>query len=304
MELRRLFALHVEKIGAIMSDPRSSDLQIRTLGVARSVWAWLCNNSLAWSCALLAIALAIFAAFQASVIPGMSFWVDELFSFYAGDPRISFSEAFATRILPDTNGPIYFSLIYLVQGAGLEGRTAFVVLNYTVIAALFALVIERGWRTGMLATAISAVAIMLVSGPLLTYAPEGRVYGMAMGLCALLAFYCAGAVASVKAGRMEFFLLGAFAVLGAWMHVFAAIFACSLATDLVVTGWLVLRRRDLVVLGFMIGRATMLDVIVWLAFAFPLFTGSTSWMTFTPRDVFDAQCSDRASPSVFSAPLR
>jgi hypothetical protein len=288
VELRCELALHLEEVGTIVTTAPEADLRTRATGVTRAGWTWLCDNPLAWSGALLAVALAVFVVFEASVIPGMGFWVDELFSFWAGDARIPFAEAFSTRILPDSNAPIYFSLIYLVQGAGLEGRAAFLVLNFIVMGSLLALLIERGWRMGMLATALSAVAVLLVSGPLLTYAPEGRVYGMAMVLCAVIAFCCGGVVAGFKVGRGELILAAVLAVLGAWMHVFAAVFAGSLAAALVMVGWLLLRRSDVVALGFVMGSATILACILWLTFAFPLFTGSTSWMTFTPKDVFDA----------------
>lgn len=268
--------------------PLINDLLIRVIRAASIVWAWLREHPLMWSGACLAVALFSFTGFEISIIPGMGFWVDELFTFWAGDPRLSFAEAFSKRILPDSNAPIYFSLIYLVQAAGFEGRAAFVVLNFIAIGSLLALIIQRGWRTGTLATAMTAVAIILVSGPMLAYAPEGRVYGLSMGICAVLAFYGGGVVVGEQAGRRELVLSAIFAVLAAWTHVFAAIFAGSLGVALIALGCLVLKRRDLIVLGLTIGVATTLAMIVWLAFALPLFTGTTSWTTFTPRDVFNA----------------
>ena len=181
-----------------MTGISEASLRIRVTSAARSGFEWLRRNSFVWSSSLFLAALAIFVAFQASIIPGMGLWLDELFSLWAGDPRTPFPEAFATRILPDTNGPIYFSLVHLVQQVGITGRAALIVLNFSLIGVCLALMLVRGWRSGLMATALSSVAIVLVTAPLLIYAPEGRVYGPVMALCALIAFEACRTLAGVN----------------------------------------------------------------------------------------------------------
>lgn len=271
-----------------MTDNTGSSLQARALNTARGVFDWLRKHPLVWSGAGFGLAVVAFIVFQASVIPGLTLWIDELFTLWAGDARLPFPEAFATRILPDTNGPIYFSLIHLMQQMGLHERAAFIVLNFSVIGALLALVIVRGWTSGLKATTLSAVALVLLSAPLLVYAPEGRVYGMAMALCVALAFESGRGLASTAIKRNDLILAGVLGALAGWMHVYGAVFAGSLAAALVVVGWLLLRRRDIILLGLVLGAATSLAFLFWIIFAFPLFTGTTSWILFTPQWVFDA----------------
>ncbi len=255
---------------------------------ARRVFGWLSAHNVACSGGLFLVALAAFVSFQASIIPGMGLWWDELFSLWAGDPSLSFGEAFATRILPDTNGPIYFSLVHLTQQAGVTGRAAFIVLNFLTIGICFAVILFRGWKAGIFATALSSTAIALVTAPVLVYAPEGRVYGLAMALCAVIAFEGGSVLSGGEAKRNDLIFTGILSALAAWMHVFGAIFAAAFAVALVFSGWLIMRRRDVVVLGLVMGGTTTAAFLVWMAVAFPLFTGTTSWIQFDQQRVFNA----------------
>lgn len=270
-----------------MADASMISVRNRSLAIVRGWHARLEANPLIWSGSLFIAALGVFVAFQMQVIPGMGLWYDELFSLWAGDPTISFGEAFATRILPDTNGPIYFSLVYAVQAIGLSDRAAFLVLNYTTVGACLALILARGWRHDMLATALSSVALLLVTAPLLLYAPEGRVYGLVMAMCAVPAFEAGRMMAGGKASRSDLILVAIIGVLAAWLHVFGAIFIGSLAAAMIVVGAFLLRRRDVVIWGFVAGVATSVALVVWLAVAFPLFTGTTAWIEFHKTWVFD-----------------
>lgn len=270
-----------------MADVSAISTPNRALAIIRGWHVWLEANPLVWSGALFIAALGVFTAFQMQVIPGMGMWYDELFSLWAGDPTISFGDAFATRILPDTNGPIYFSLVYFVQAIGLADRTAFLVLNYTAIGALLAFILARGWRHDLLATALSSVALLLVTAPLLLYAPEGRVYGLVMAVCAVPAFEAGRLLSGGQASRSDLILVAIIGVLAAWLHVFGAIFIGSLAAAMIVVGAFLLRRRDVVIWGFVAGIATSVALVVWLAIAFPLFTGTTSWIEFHRTWVFN-----------------
>ena len=271
-----------------MSEATSVGLRTRSAAIARNAYAWLQANPLLWSGGLFAVALVTHVAFQARIIPGMELWLDELFSLWAGSPSISFGEAFSKRILPDTNGPIYFSLVYFAQAAGLADRAAFLVINYVIIGGSLALILWRGWRFDMMATALSSVAILLATAPLLTYGPEGRVYGIVMALCAIPAFEAGRIMAGQSVRTADFVLVAATGILAAWMHVFGAIFIGSLAAGMVVVGAFMLHRRDVVVWGLVAGVATSVALAFWLAFAFPLFTGTTSWIEFNKAWVYSA----------------
>ncbi len=268
-----------------------ADLQVRVRQSAFRTMAFLHRHPALWSAGLLVVAMAAFAWFQAGVIPKMGFWLDELFSLWAADPGIPFGQAFSERILPDTNGPVYFSLLHLVQQTGIKGRAAFVVLNLAVIGLLLGLMVERGARMGMIATALTATALVLIGAPVLAYVAEGRVYAMAMALCCTLAFVAGGRTVGGSVERSDLILAAILAALAAWMHVFAAVFAGSLAAALVLTGWLVLKRRDLVLLGFVMGLSATLALLLWLAIGYQMFAkaaGEGFWIEFTPHAVFEA----------------
>ncbi len=271
-----------------MTQTSKFTLDGRTLSAARNLFGWLRVHKLVWSGGIFLVALVTFITFQSSVIPDMGFWWDELFSLWAGDPRIPFGEAFATRILPDTNGPIYFSLVHLTQQAGVTGRAAFIVLNFFTIGICFAVILLRGSRAGMFATALSSTAIALVTAPLLVYGPEGRAYGLAIALCAVIAFEGGRALSGGETKRNDLIFAGLLSALAVWTHVFGAIFAGAFATALVVTGWLLMRRRDVAILGLVIGSTTAAAFLVWMTFAFRLFTGTTSWIHFDQQWVFGA----------------
>ncbi len=260
----------------------------RALAIARDAYGWLREKPLIWSGGFFVVALCAYVAFNMQVVPQLGMWYDELFSVWAGDPTISFGEAFAKRILPDTNGPIYFSLVWIVQSAGLIDRAAFLVINFSIISTLLAFLLKRGWKHGLMATALSATALLLTTAPLLAYGAEGRVYGIVMTLCAVFAFEAGRLLVGDRATKSDMVLAAVFGVLAAWMHVFGALLVGSLATALIVVGAFHLRRRDVVVWGIVAGVATSAALLVWLVFAFPLFTGTTSWIYFNREWILKA----------------
>jgi hypothetical protein len=238
-------------------------------------------------CALIA-ALAVFIVFHAIELPKMGLWTDELFSLWAGDPKLSFGEAFGKRILPDTNAPFYFSAVWFAQAAGFEGRVAFLVVNLPLIAIALGLMIWRGRLAGHMTLALWCAALFLVSAPVLSFASEGRVYGVNMALAALMAFIVGirviGPAPAAGQGRTDAIVLAACGVLGAWMHIYGAMFAGALGAGAMAAGWFVGRRRDLIVLGLTTGIATTVAFAVWLAVAFPVFSTIAQagfWMEFT-----------------------
>jgi hypothetical protein len=271
-----------------MTDVSKTTPQAKLEATVHTAFSWMRAHPLIWSGALFTIALIAYIAFQAAIIPSLGLWLDELFTLWAADPRIPFPEAFATRILPDTNGPIYFSLVHVMQQAGVMERAAFVVINFVAMAVLLGVILVRGWRSGLMATALSCVAIALSTAPLLVYGPEGRIYAMVMSLCAALAFEGGRALSGWAVKRNDLIIAGVMGAFSAWMHVYGAIFAGALAAALVITGWLLLRRRDVLVLGLVIGTAATAALVIWLAFAFRLFTGTIDWIRFDAQWVFDS----------------
>jgi len=234
---------------------------------------------------LLAASIVAFALAQLDLWPRNGFWIDEYFSLWASDPALPFGELLSERIAPDTNPPLYFSLLALVRPFVEAPRLAFLILNIAAIALAATFVFVRGRRAGMSAAALLAIALFIVSGPVLYYAPEGRAY--LLGLCA--AFAIAWSAASVTESRAQPVDLRWFAALGALAalsHVFAALFAGAFAAGVAIEG-LIKRRFDLVRAAFVLGGSATAVFGVWLVFALPHMS-NVAWIEFSVTSVREA----------------
>ena len=90
------------------------------------------HGSALWTLALLCVAAALFVAVQVSLHLINDWWSDELFSLWASDTRIPFGSIFPSRILPDSNPPLYFSLLYVIRLLISDDRLATIALNAIV----------------------------------------------------------------------------------------------------------------------------------------------------------------------------
>jgi hypothetical protein len=255
-------------------------------GVASAIGLLRARNTMIAAGAFV-LALAVFTVFHIVEMPKTGFWTDELFSFWAGDPSLSFGDAFFQRILPDTNGPIYFSLVHVAQSLGFEGRAAFLAINLPVLAILLGLILWRGWRHGALAEALWTCALFLVTASALAYIAEGRVYGMTMATAAVMAFVAGVRITSPamqgREERRDMIICGVLAFLASWMHLYGTLFAGSIGAALIVAGWFAGRRWDLMRLGLVLGVSTVIGFITWIAIAFPMFSRTASqgfWLPF------------------------
>src|SRR5262245_5068064 len=146
-------------------------------------------------------ALLFFLGFEWVWVGRSGFWVDELFALWAGDPSQPFRDALRDRILPDTNPPLYFSLLYGMHKIIPEGRAAILWLNGLGLVGLLGLLLWIGQRAQMLTMALLAGAFFLVTAPALSYAPEGRAYVLAMAASLNAAFLAATCLAGSPAER-------------------------------------------------------------------------------------------------------
>ncbi len=235
--------------------------------------------------ALLVACLLAFAAAQVDLWSRNGFWIDEYFSLWASDPALPLTRLLAERILPDTNPPLYFSLLSLVRLVIDDPRSGFLALNATAIALTSWYVFARGRTAGAPATALLAIALFLISGPVLHYAPEGRAY--LFGLCAAFAIAWSSAQA-LEHGQREkdlfsFAVLGALAALS---HVFAALFAGAFAAALLVEAVLS-RRVELLRIALALGVSATAVCGVWLIFALPNMS-NVGWIEFSLASVREA----------------
>lgn len=132
-----------------------------------------------WLLILIAGIVAHFAALQAASTVNALWW-DEYFSIWASDPALPFATVFWDRIAPDSNLPSYFSLLSLVRRLGIDSSLAGRLINEACFLAAAAFVVARGIRTDRTLEAAVAVAVFLISAPVIAFGLELRVYGPAL----------------------------------------------------------------------------------------------------------------------------
>lgn len=235
---------------------------------------------------VLLAAAVLFAAGQVSIDAVNGWWNDELFALWSSDTSQPFWSAFTERIKPDSNPPLYFSLLYGARLLFDDDRLAILALNVCFILAASAAVLLSSRRTGMAGAAVAAVAAFVLSGPVLAYAAEGRSYLAALAVAFCASWYAALAVCSPERRHSvwPFAVLGA---LGALTHVFAALFCGSLAAGLLALAVVDASRRDLVAPGLTLGLSASLVFAVWLLLAWSSL-GNIGWIEFTLQAVREA----------------
>src|SRR5271166_2137385 len=124
---------------------------------------------------LICIAL-VFSGELASVSAVSGWWFDDLFSLWASDRTLPFDVAFSERILPDSNPPLYFSILYFVRQLIPDDGMAIIAVNIGAMIAAAVAVYIPSRRVGLSGLAIAGIAAFVLSGPVLYFAPEGRSY--------------------------------------------------------------------------------------------------------------------------------
>lgn len=179
-----------------------------------------------------AAALTVAAAGLPALVFGLAhrgepFWWDEVFSLWASDPTVPLGAAFTGRILPDSNPPGYFTLLYLARLIAPDDDAAVLGLNLAALAAVVGLVLHRAAAVRRLPAAVLAVAVFLLGGPVLATVDEARAYGPGLALVLLAADRALGtADGETPPSAKGMALIGAACAL---VHVFAAIAAGALA---------------------------------------------------------------------------
>lgn len=246
------------------------------------------RQPMTWALAALVVGATIYVSFQAAMAARYEFWTDELFALWAGDPKIPFGQAFAERILTDSNSPLYFSLVWGAQTLAPDALTAIIWLNSLGLAPLLGLTAFLGWRTRAPATTLFVIAGFLAGAPALSYGLEARCYLLSMATCLPMAVLAAGALGERQSGRLEAFIAAGLAVLAAWLHLYGAMFAGAIGAALIAVGLFVTGRPDQTRLGFVFGVAATLGLVAWIILALPMFTGTATdgfWLPFTRASV-------------------
>ena len=176
-------------------------------------------------------------------------------------------------------------VLYLYRLAIGEPRVAFIALNLTAFVAAGAIVIQSARRAGLFLAAIFALALFIISGPALTYAPEGRAYFMALCASLTIAWIAAQTVETGDQGRTDL-TLAVSAPSPRSSTPLPRSVAGALGAGLFAEG-LLRRRADLIRAGFALGAGATLVFGVWLVFALSRIS-NLSFLEFTASAVKEA----------------
>jgi hypothetical protein len=235
------------------------------------------------------VVLVLFWLDNISVMAVEGWWLDDLFSLDVTDPARKFTVAFRQHMIPDSNPPLYYTCLYWIRSLISDDRSAILALNLLALLAAGAVVIFMSWRRNLLLIGVVSLWLFILSGPVLAYMPEGRVYLAAFALCFVASSSCALAIEDQQR-RPAFTGFAILGILGAMLHVYAALICGSLAAGLLSIA-LLCRRRDLIAPGLALGVSTSLTLLVWLKVWMVVISGNpdpTSWIAFTSLAVRSA----------------
>ena len=242
-----------------------------------------------WLAILLFLCVALLFAVELAFVSAISgWWLDDLTSLWASERTLPFTDAFRERILPDSNPPLYFSLLYFVRQIISDDGVAVFVLNVGAIIAASLAVYIPSRRLGLTGVAIAGIAAFVLSGPVLYFATEGRSYVMALSVVFVTSWYASLAITGFlgQLGLTRSIVLGC---IGALTHVYAALFCGSLATALVALA-VFSGRKELLKPGLALGLSATAVFGIWLSIAFNS-VENIDWIQFTVRRVLYAALS-------------
>jgi hypothetical protein len=213
--------------------------------------------------------------------------LDDLFSLWASDRTLPFNLVFSERILPDSNPPLYFSLLYFFRQIISDDGVAVFVLNICAIVAAAVSVYFPSRHLGLSGLAVAGIAAFVLSGPVLYFATEGRSYVIALSIVFVTSWYAALAIIGFPEPlcSTRSLILGCLAAL---THVYAALFCGSLAAGLLALVFL--GRKELLRPALVLGLSATIVFGLWLSVALDS-VENLSWIDFSVRDVLTAALS-------------
>ena len=235
-------------------------------------------------------AISVLVAIEQTVIARLNdWWVDELFALWASDRNIGFVELFRTRIAPDSNPPLFFSLLHGTRLLISHDRIAVIALNLTTLVIGAGSILAIAWRSRYRDWVAFSVALFVLGGPLAAYLPEARAYCLAMTASYVAVMLSALAVmdAEHRPGWLPFAIVGVVAGLS---HVFAALLCCSLAAAMIgveLVAGTYRPRASALALGVSAIASTFIWMLIWFWLG-PGTFAQVNWIPFTAAFVWES----------------
>lgn len=250
-------------------------------------WRVSVRDSGVWpSVLLLGLTGLLFVLAQVAINDVNGWWNDELFALWASDTSLPFTTAFADRIAPDTNPPLYFAALYWSRSLIGDDRAAVLALNVVFILAAGSAVLLMARQAKVTSLGAICVAAFVLSGPVLLYAPEGRAYALALSV-SFVATWCVALAIEEPDHRPSLWVFAVVGVLGALSHVYAAIFCGVLAGGAFLLGLAGKTQRGVIAPALVLGVSSSLALGLWLL----TITGSlerVDWMVLSLETVKNA----------------
>jgi hypothetical protein len=216
---------------------------------------------------------------------GFEWWNDELFSLWASDNTVPFVHALRRRILPDSNPPLYYIVLYWTRLLVHRDGVAVFILNFFAVLLAGYAVVNAAFKVRLGWIGVVAVSAFVLSGPVQYYMLECRSYLIA--LCVVFVASFNTGLGVLFPGQVPMRRMIVIGVLASLTHVYAAFFCCGLAAGLLAVS-LVFRREDLVRVGLSLGLSTSVVLVAWLPLAIRSIH-NLDWLTpFTTYGTIDA----------------
>jgi len=238
---------------------------------------------------VLAASVGMFVGAQFSIDKLDAWWLDELFALWASEPAVPYSAIFIERIGPDTNPPFYFSALYLSRTIIADDRLAVIVLNALALCVAFLAVLAPSRRQGHAPLALLGFSLFLLSGPVMRYMLEARVYLCALALVFVAAWYCALTISNPRS-RISIWAFVVLGLLAASMHVYAALACGALGAGLLLAA-LLLSDRSMALRAFVLGGAATLGLALWIFMLLSLESSAGAridWLDFSIEAILKA----------------
>jgi hypothetical protein len=246
---------------------------------------FLDDERLTWLTAVLLISVLLISLLIQYSLRGYEWWGDEVFSLWASDNTVPFFRALRQRILPDSNPPLYYIVLYLARLLVHQDGAAVFIINFVAVVLACCAVLNAAFKAAIGWTGVIAVSAFVLSGPVQYYILEGRSYLIALCIVFVGSFWVGLSIMfRVQTPIRRMIILG---VLASLTHVYAALFCCGLAAGALVVS-LVFRRSDLVRTGLSLGLSTSGVLLAWLPFAIRSIHNLDWLPPFTVSETIDA----------------
>jgi uncharacterized membrane protein len=203
---------------------------------------------------VLASFITLSLGYSAVTLGNRSFWLDELYTYAASDPRTPFATLLQYRILPDVHPPLYYLTAHLwamVFGPSEVGYRS-LSLSFAILTVPASLSLGRA-LSGRWDDSITLAALIATSPAFLIYSQETRSYSMLLFASCTVYATTLWLIRSLKAGKPHHFLLSlqsASMLVAGLTHYFGYFITGLAALGTLTIAWRHRRRLLLIVAAY------------------------------------------------------